>query len=380
MKPGLLLEDSTLREGEQSPGVTFSGSDKLTIARMLADLGVGAIEVGTPAMGGPEREAILGLVKAKLPIRLIGWNRGNKSDLEASFACGLEAVHIGLPASDHHITRKFGRDRAWVISTMQELVAFAKGSGAWVSVSAEDVGRADVDFLREYALACQAAGADRMRVSDTIGLLTPDRVGSLVSRLTEDLTMPIQVHMHNDFGLATANTISGVLAGARHIHVTVNGLGERAGIASLDEVVMALKYRYGIDLGVRTEGLADLAAFVARAAGRPLPANKPITGSAIFQHESGIHVNGTLRLPDAFEPFPPELVGTDRSIVIGKHSGRAAIAHVLRQDRPDVDEDLLPAVLATVRLTAVKKRGALTPDELVAIYDRVALDRVADCN
>jgi homocitrate synthase NifV len=367
----LMIEDSTLREGEQSPGVVFSVDEKVEIARLLADVGVDAIEVGTPAMGGPELEAIERLVNEDLNLLLIGWNRGRRSDLEASLRCGLRAVHIGLPASDHHLEKKFGKSREWVVETMAELVDFAKGEGAWVSVSAEDSGRADVEFLVDYAKAVGEAGADRLRMSDTIGVLEPFGARDLFARVTAAAQIPVQAHMHNDFGLATANTLAAVSGGARQIHATVNGLGERAGIASLDEVLMGLERHLGIDHGCRLDALLPLAEFVARASGRPIPANKPIVGRSIFEHESGIHVDGVLKVPDAFEPFTPETVGAERRIVIGKHSGSSAIQYVLAQAGIEVSREKLADVTTAVRYEATRVKRPLAPAETVRVYQSV---------
>lgn len=367
----VLVEDTTLREGEQSPGVAFSTDEKIEIVRLLHELGIQAVEVGTPAMGGPEADAIKRLVAASLPIRLIGWNRGRKSDLDASFECGVDSVHIGLPASDHHLERKFHKSREWVVETMQELVAYAKTQRAWVSVSAEDVGRADADFLVEYAKATAAAGADRLRMSDTVGVLDPFKAYELFKQITDGVPLPVQAHMHDDFGLATANTLAAVKGGARHVHVTVNGLGERAGIGSLDEVVLGLERHLGIETGIRKEGLRELADFVARASGRPIPPSKPITGDAVFAHESGIHVEGVLKLADTFEPIMPESVGGSREIVIGKHSGSGALQHVLAEHGIEVDRAALGPVLEAVRYQATQQKRALTADELIAVYTDV---------
>ena len=367
----LMIEDSTLREGEQSPGVVFSVDEKVEIARLLADVGVDALEVGTPAMGGPELEAIERLVNEDLDLLLIGWNRGRRSDIEASLRCGLRAVHIGLPASDHHLGKKFGKSREWVIETMGELVDFAKGEGAWVSVSAEDSGRADVEFLVDFAKAVGDAGADRMRMSDTIGVLEPFRARDLFARVTAEAQIPVQAHMHNDFGLAAANTLAAVSGGARHIHATVNGLGERAGIASLDEVLMGLERHLGIDHGCRLDAILPVAEFVARASGRSIPANKPIVGQAIFEHESGIHVDGVLKVPDTFEPFTPETIGTERRIVIGKHSGSSAIQYVLAQAGIEVSREKLSEVTTAVRYEVTHIKRALTQAETVRVYESV---------
>lgn len=358
-----------MREGEQSPGVSFTAAEKVRIAELLVGLGVTACEIGTPAMGGPEAEAVDALIAASLDIQLIGWNRGRRSDLETSLGHGLTSVHIGLPASDHHLDRKFKQSRDWVIATMQENVAFAKEGGAWVSVSAEDSGRADIDFLVEYARAVREAGADRMRVSDTVGVLNPYKAEELFRTLTTEVEgLAFQAHMHNDYGLATANVLAAVRGGAKHVHATLNGLGDRAGIAALEEVVMVLKDHAGIDLGVVTERLAEACDFVAEASGRAIPANKAVVGVSMFQHESGIHVDGVLTVPDAFEAFRPEEVGRSREIVIGKHTGSGAVQWVLSEQGIEADRADLSSLVNDLRYRSVALGRALRPEEVLEMY------------
>lgn len=368
----IMIEDSTMREGEQSPGVVFSPADKVELARRLEELGVDAAEVGTPAMGGAEEEAIRALVERRFKIRLIGWNRGRMEDLEKSFDCGLRSVHIGLPASDHHIQNKFHRTREWVLATMQELVGFAKRRGAWVSVSAEDVGRTDLGFLAEYAQAVRDAGADRMRVSDTIGIMNPVSVQQVFTTLTERVPgFPFQPHMHNDLGLATANTLTAVRCGAQHVHATVNGLGDRAGIAALEEVALGLEFHLGLPQKLATHKLTSLCEFVAAIAGRPIPRNKAVVGRAMFEHESGIHVDGILERADLFEAFAPEKVGGVRRIVLGKHSGSAAVRYALRQVGVDVADAFVADAVRGTREEAMKLRRELSFEEVRGVYDAV---------
>jgi homocitrate synthase NifV len=247
-------------------------------------------------------------------------------------------------------------------------VGYAKNQGAWVSVSAEDAGRADVDFLITYAKAVKEARADRLRISDTIGVLHPFKAYDLIKAIVDGAGLTVQVHMHNDFGLATANTLAGVVAGAQHVHATVNGLGERAGIAPLEEVVMGLRYHLGIERPFHTEQLRELCEYVAQASRRPIPANKAITGRSMFEHESGIHVDGVLKSPDAFEPFSPELVGATRSIVIGKHTGSGAIQHVLFTQGIAAERNELEPVVRAVRYEATRQKRPLNPDEVVHLY------------
>jgi homocitrate synthase NifV len=362
-----IVEDTTLRDGEQAPGIVFSVEEKVAIAALLDRVGVPMIEVGIPAMGGDECEAIRRIQGLGLKARLVGWNRGKREDLEASFALGLTCVHIGLPASKELLQDGLRRDRTWLLKTMAELVGYAKSRAEFVSLSAEDVCRAEPEFLVEYARAAREAGADRLRMSDTVGLATPEYYAGLVARVTEQAGIPVMVHAHNDFGLGVANTLAGLAAGARYCHVTVNGVGERAGMPPLDEVVMALKHLHGVDLGWNLKLLPELADLVSKACGVPLPPWKPIVGTNVFAHESGIHVAGMLRNDKTFEPISPDEVGGRRRLVLGKHSGSHGIEQVLRERGVPIDSPRAQRLLGLVRGEAVKKKRAITPEELEAL-------------
>lgn len=367
MSPTVIVEDTTLRDGEQAPGVAFSVEEKVEIARGLDRLGVPMIEVGIPAMGGDEAEAIRRIVALGLRAKLVGWNRGRKEDVEASFALGLTHVHVGLPASKELLEGGLKRDRGWLLRTMAEMVGWAKTRAAFVSLSAEDVCRADPEFLVEYARVAKGAGADRLRMSDTVGLATPERYASLVARVVEGADIPVMVHAHNDFGLAVANTLAGIRAGATYAHVTVNGIGERAGNASLEETVVALKILYGIDVGWDLKVLPELSGTVARACRQAVPPWKPIVGANVFAHESGIHVAGLLRNDRTFEPFAPEEVGGRRRLVLGKHSGSHGIEAALAERGIPIDGERARRLLPLVRRRAVEKKSAVTPEELEAL-------------
>lgn len=322
------------------------------------------IEVGIPTMGGDECEAIRRIQGLQLRAKLVGWNRGKREDLDASFALGLTHVHIGLPASKELLEGGLRRDRSWLLRTMRELVEYAKSKAEFVSLSAEDVCRAEPDFLVEYARAAHEVGADRLRMSDTVGLATPEYYASLVRQVVEQTGIPVMVHAHNDFGLGVANTLAGLAAGARYCHVTVNGIGERAGMPPLDEVVMALKHLYGVDLGWNLPLLPQLADVVSKACGVPLHPWKPIVGANVFAHGSGIHVAGMQRNERTFEPTSPEEVGAQRRIVLGKHSGSHAIEAVLRERGMAIDAQRAQKLLPVVREQAVRKKRAVTPEEL----------------
>ncbi|WP_161380183.1 homoaconitate hydratase [Staphylococcus hominis] len=363
----LWLEDSTLREGEQSPGISFSIEEKVNIAKQLDAIGVTAIEVGTPIMGGMEKEAIKKIIDLNLNSRIICWNRGKKEDIDSSISVGATSIHIGLPTSDNHLKEKFKKDRKWLIDTMKELVQYAKSKNLWVSVSAEDCGRTDIDFLKEYIIEVNKAGADRIRCSDTVGVLDPFSSYNLFKEVTSVSDIPIMAHMHNDFGLATANTLAAINGGAKHVHFTVNGLGERSGIAPMDEIILNVLYKFKLN-SLKTSKLKELAEYVAFCSKRKIPENKPVTGDMMFAHESGIHVDGVLKISDAFEPYPPELVGGERKIIIGKHSGSNAIKYVLEKNSISYSNNLISEVLAEVRTLAITYKRNLTENEVIDTY------------
>lgn len=362
------LDDTTLRDGEQTAGVVFSNDEKIKIARMLDRLGVEQIEAGIPIMGGDEREVIEQIVDLKLNASILGWNRASIPDIQASLDCGCDAVAISLATSDIHIKTKLQKDRAWVLASMRESVAFAKSHDVYVSVNAEDASRTDFGFLLEYARAAQAEGADRIRFCDTIGAMEPFRTYKVVKALIEETGLEVEMHTHNDFGMAVANALAGIHAGASWVNVTVGGLGERAGNAALDEVVMALKYLEGVDLGVDTQMFHQVTDFVMRAAGRTIPAWKPIVGSNIFAHESGIHADGVIKNPKTYEIFPPDEVGLERQIVVGKHSGSKTIEMKLAEFGIIISREDAAEMLPGVRAKAIEYNRSLFDKELVKIY------------
>lgn len=374
LRSDIILEDTTLRDGEQAPGVAFSTETKLRVFDKLIQAGVKWIEPGIPAMGGDELDALKAMLERKGDARLVAWNRGVRNDIAFSLDLGFTAVHIGLPTSKVHLADSIGRDRSWLLTQSVELVKYAKDRGAFVSISAEDVGRTEISFLQEYAGTVAAAGADRLRLSDTIGILNPTEYARRVAAVKETCPIDVQCHCHNDFGLAVANTVAGLEAGARYFHVCVNGLGERAGMPDLAQMCMVLKNLYNRDLGIKTGRLKELAETVAKASKQPLPAWQPIVGDNVFAHESGIHTKGMLKNTNTFEPFPPEEVGNQRRLVIGKHSGRALLKNVLEEHNVLVDEELLSTCLAEVRRTAIRQEGPLSHGQLCQIYSDLRAD------
>ncbi|GEA17707.1 homocitrate synthase [Moorella sp. E306M] len=369
--------DTTLRDGEQAPGVAFNLEEKVTIARMLDRLGVAQIEAGTPAMGEIEQQAIKAIVRMGLKCRISTWNRMLWEDIRASLACGVRDVHISAPVSPIQIRYKLGQSHQWVLERLRQACLYAMDHGLRVTVGAEDASRADPVFLLEFAFLARELGAERLRYCDTVGVLDPFTTFERLAWLKEKIDLELEFHGHNDFGLATANALAAVKAGAGWVDATICGLGERAGNAALEEVVMALKHLHGVDPGFKTERLREIAAYVARASGRQLPAWKPIVGSNIFAHESGIHADGTLKDPRTYEVFAPEEVGLERQIVIGKHSGTAAIKAKFAAYGIALSQDDAAAMLERVRAAAVQLKRSLDDKELVYLYEDYLLHQAA---
>jgi len=366
--PPVYIDDTTLRDGEQTAGVVFANEEKVHIAKMLAQIGVHQIEVGIPAMGGDEKEAIREIVRLELPASILAWNRAVVEDVKQSLDCGVDAVAVSISSSDIHIKYKLRRDRQWILDSIKRAVEFAKSHDLYVSVNAEDASRADPDFLVEFALAAKESGADRLRYCDTVGILDPFETYWRVKALIEEVDIPIEMHTHNDFGMATANAIAGLQAGATYVNTTVNGLGERAGNASLEELVMALRHCKGVSLGIHTSLFRELAEYVALASGRPIPAWKPVVGSSLFVYESEGRASGAVRDPTTYEIFLPGEVGLPRRFNVGKYSGPSVIRHKLREYGHHPSEEEMMKLVPILRARSIALKRSLFDREVVEAY------------
>ena len=331
--------DTTLRDGEQSPGVNLDSEERINIAKMLTGVGVNELEAGIPAVGPEARKELLEINRLGLSSRITGWCRALKSDIEAAEQCCLRSVHISFPVSERQLN-SFGKDEAWVLNSIEEIMPFACDKFQYVSVGAQDATRCDEDFLIEFTQKAYELGAYRMRLADTVGVSTPSDIYRLVKKIKRASDIEIEFHGHNDLGMATANAFSAIEAGASAVSVTVNGLGERSGNAPLEQIAVALNMSPKFNTTIDTRHLMNVCTYVAEASGRPIPSDKPVTGSGAFMHESGIHCAGLLKDPLSYQPFLPESVGRKGfSLRLGRQSGSHSIMHMLGKAGINVSRD-----------------------------------------
>lgn len=366
--PRIYLNDTTLRDGEQAPRVAFAARDKIAIARSLALAGVDEIEIGTPAMGRDEIEAISGVVAEGLPCRVMAWCRLSRSDVDAALASGVSHVNISAPMSRLQIAVKLNIDLQSLVERVRSVVSYAREKGLTVALGGEDSSRADPRDIGAILRAAAEAGAWRFRFADTLGVLEPFSTFEAISRVRQETDLPIEFHGHDDVGLATANTLAAIRGGATHASVTVLGLGERAGNAALEEVAVALGHVARGRTNVSIEKLNDLAKLVSRTARRRIGRSKAIVGADVFTHESGIHVAALLKDARTYQGIDPARLGRKNTIVLAKHSGVSALKSKCAELGFDIDRDLATALLSQIRQRANEKAAPMTRRELQSFF------------
>jgi 2-isopropylmalate synthase len=369
--------DTTLRDGEQTPGVSLSPDQKLQIAQKLDELGVDAIEAGFPVISDGERKAIQMITSAGLSAEICGLARTSKKDIDAAIDSGLKYIHTFIATSDIHLEHKLNMTRDEALSKAIEAVEYGKSHGLQVEFSAEDATRTDREFLKKVFGEVAKAGADRIDIPDTVGYSTPQYMAEITKDAVEVSKLPVSVHCHNDFGLAVANAISGIQAGAQCAHVTINGIGERAGNASLEELVMGLQclqFDEKCETGIITQKLYETSRFVSKLVGIQVQPNKAIIGENAFGHESGIHTHGVLNNPLTYEPINPELVGRKRWLQVGKHAGIHGMNAMLEEYGITPNDEHAQQILDKIKILGDQGKQ-ITDVELLSIASEILKER-----
>ena len=345
----ITVYDTTLRDGEQTPGVCLRTPEKLKIARKLDELRLHQIEAGFPVVSREEKRSVKAIAGENLDAQILALCRTKKEDIDTALDCNVDGIITFLGTSALHLKHKLKVSQEDALNICMNSIEYAKEHGLFVAFSAEDATRTDLDFLKNIYRRAQSYGADRVHIADTVGAISPQGMGYLVGELKKEIDIEIALHCHNDFGMALSNSIAGLLAGASAVSTTVNGIGERAGNTSLEELVMTLLLIYGVDLDFNISVFYELSQIVEELTNMKVPDNKPIVGKNVFRHESGIHVDAVIEEPLTYEPFLPELIGHQRRIVLGKHSGCRAVKAKLDECGIDVTRDELCKIVEIVK-------------------------------
>ncbi len=367
MKPYFI--DTTLRDGEQAPGVVFSLAEKIRIAELLDDIGVPEIEIGTPAMGAKELNDIRTLCSIGFGFKTLSWCRATNYDILCAAETGTNGVHLSFPVSPL-LMQVMDKSPEWVMTHLNKMIQFAASYFEYVTIGAQDASRAEPAFLNEFVSAASSFGASRIRLADTVGVLNPLTTKQLIANIrTVEPAIPLEIHAHNDLGMATANTLAAYMAGANCLSTTINGLGERAGNAAMEEVAMALQLSAKVDCGLRIDKFQDASSYVSSVSKRMLSDSKPITGKLVFTHESGIHTSSLQKDRNSYQLINAAMLGrNEEEFVIGKHSGKATLEFFMKQAGLMFDDQLTSHLLVLVKTTSEKVKRTLSKKEFFDLY------------
>ncbi len=348
--------DVTLRDGEQTPGVVFTRDEKIALATELDNVGVEIIEAGFPVVSPAEKDIVKEISNMGLNAKTCCLARSKISDVETAVDCDVDFISIFIAMSDLHLKHKYHKSYDEMFTSAMSAIEYAKDHGVGVRFAAEDGTRTDVDVLKKAFVAAEDYKVDYVSIADTIGILNPSTAYYLVSEIKKVVHTPICIHCHNDLGLATANTLAAAEAGAKQLHTTVNAIGERAGNASLEELLVALRVQYGIER-YDTTRLTKLSKMVNEYSGIKPAINKAIVGEHTFSHESGIHVCAILEEPRTYELFSPEMVGGERHLIVGKHTGMKALKGIVKSMGYELEKEQLCVLLDKIKNCMEAKKG-----------------------
>lgn len=368
----IVIHDSTLRDGEQAPGLSFNKNQKIEIAKMLDDIGVQYIEAGFPAISKEEANTISEIAKLNLDAKITCLTRATKEDVDRAFNCGVWGSIIEVPVGYPRLKYQFEWEEEEVINKTMEVLKYAKSKGLNIILFLIDATRAKGDFLKRLlVMADETNYIDKISIVDTLGCANPEAISYMVKNIKKWVNVPLEVHVHNDFGLGTINTIAGLMAGADSFSCTVNGIGQRGGNAALEEIVLALNLLYGIETDIDITKLNDLSKFIQELSNIKVPPYKPVVGDKLFDWEAGIPTAALRKLPLTVEPYTPELLGKSHNIILGKKSGKANILYKLEENNLEYNNKLIDELLAKSKEVATNNNRTLTNDEFLEIYSQL---------
>ena len=372
MKRHIHIIDTTLRDGEQAPGVVFSLKEKLRIAELLDNAGVPELEIGTPAIGHDEITAMKTIVNAGFKFKTLAWCRAKTEDIDAAVKVHTNGINISLPVSKIHL-KAMGKNHRWVMQTMKEMIQYADSKFDFIAIGAQDASRTDSDFLMEFIAEAKNLGVKRVRIADTVGILNPSTTTKLFKKLLREFPdFDFEFHGHDDLGMATANTFSAINAGAQSASVTVNGLGERAGNAALEQVIIALSINGFKNHGINAKIFHELCEFVSFSSNIPIPDNKPITGSKCLLHESGIHTNLLVKDKKTYQIIEAVNVGrSELDYVFGKHCGKAGLVYFLQSNGYELSSQQYDKILEQIKVHATDIKRGLTGTEVLTLVEQI---------